>query len=267
MRPFSRTVAKVALLVAGAGMLVACVADAPVKRKRSPARPGDDYYDDGTTEEIVPLEPIDNPDSGVFGAPSRPASGDGGSRAGDGGTIAAPKNVCPGPLQPGDLAIVELMIASKTGAGDTGEWLEIQSTRDCWLRLKGVSIESPRGEGNDGVMITEDFELAPNATFVVAGSLDPAKTGILVGKVFAWDATDVLKNDGDTIRVRFGPTLLDELTYPSFSNLTPGRSIAFPNDCVWPLRPSWDRWSLTFAEFAPGLKGTPNAPNGDVACY
>jgi hypothetical protein len=51
--------------------------------------------------------------------------------AGEGGLCAAP-------LAPGDLAIDELMIASMSGTGDHGEWLEIESARDCALDLQGL---------------------------------------------------------------------------------------------------------------------------------
>lgn len=76
-----------------------------------------------------------------------------------------------------------------------------------------------------------------------------------------------MPNDGDSIKLEVGTTLIDTLTYPAFSNLTSGRSLAFPDDCPWNLRADWQRWSLTFVEWKPGFKGTPNATNGDVACY
>ena len=61
--------------------------------------------------------------------------------------------------------------------------------------------------------------------------------------------------------------VVDTLTYPAFSNLEPGRSLAFPADCPATVRGDWARWSLTFDVCTAGFKGTPNAANGDVACY
>ena len=165
-------------------------------------------------------------------------------------------------------AIVELMITSKSGSGDSGEWIEIQNTRACWLELKGLTVESPRGASAPNVAtITDDFELAPNATFVVADSDDPVKNHAIPGKVISWNATDVLKNDGDTLTVKLGAVQVVSLTYPAFTNLTPGRALSFPIDCAWSDRASWPRWSLTFTEYATGFKGTPNGDNADVACF
>ena len=262
------------LLGTGAAFLFACVAETatPKKRKRTPYDPGDEFFGEEVSQEEQPIEPdLVNQDSGAFGAGSRPAKDGGGSRTDaapeDGGVL--PKVFCTGGLAAGDLAIVELMISSRAGSGDGGEWIEIQSTRsDCWLRLQGVTIESPRGQAApNAVTITEDFELPPNGTFVVAASADPAKNNGLPGKVFAWGATDVLKNDGDTIVVKLGPIALDQLTYPAFSNLEAGRALSFPDDCAWNARGDWARWSLTFDEWTPGFKGTPNGPNADVACF
>ena len=87
------------------------------------------------------------------------------------------------------------------------------------------------------------------------------------GKVFAFDGLDVLKNDGDTVSLKVGAAVIDTITYPAFSNVEPGRTLAFPSDCPMNVRSDWTRWSLTFDAWKPGFKGTPNATNDDVACY
>jgi hypothetical protein len=262
-----------ALLFTGAALLFACTAEQAVstKTKRAPVEPGDEFYDDDIPSVDQGLAPTPNEDSGAFGASSRPSSGpkDGGVLvdAGDSGTVL-PKVYCDGPLKAGDLAISELLITSRAGSGDDGEWVEIRSTRTCWLKVKGLTISSPRGvTAENSVEITGDVEIEPRGSFVVADTLDPAKNHGLEGKVFAWAATDVLKNDGDTIKLALGATVVDTLTYPAFSNLVAGRTLAFPDDCTWAVRPDWQRWSLTFNEWSAGFKGTPNATNGDVACY
>jgi hypothetical protein len=216
--------------------------------------------------------PTNNEDSGAFGASSRPAAAgprDGGApdpNGSDAGPVV--KEYCAGALAPGDLQIGELLIASRAGSLDDGEWIEIRSTRSCWLKVKGLTIESPRGSFSPNrATIAEDFELAPKGSFVVADSADPAKNHALPGKVFAWNASDVLKNDGDTVSLALGGVVLDSLTYPGFTNLEPGRTLAFPDDCAPAARADWARWSLSFDVWAPGQKGTPNATNSDVACY
>src|SRR5207249_9600377 len=115
---------------------------------------------------------------------------------------AGPNNACMGSVGPGDFKIVEIMIASASGSGDKGEWVEIQSTRDCTLNAKGLSITSPRGTGSDTITITTDAFISKYATFVVADSATSSINHGLPGKVFEWNNTDVLKNDGDTITIK-----------------------------------------------------------------
>jgi len=257
--------------------LVACVAAKPSKRHTDPANP--DGFDLTDSPEEQPLGSDVVADSGAFGAPERPKPKDkdasttkpDASVVDDGGTkdggVVVTRNYCTGALASGDLAITELMITARAGSADDGEWVEITSTRDCWLKLKGVAIESPRGATPDTTTIDEDFELEPHGTFIVADSTDAALNHDLPGKVFAWNTTDVLKNSGDTVSVKSGAPVIDTLTYPAFSNLTPGRTIAFPDDCVASDRADWARWSRTFDSWTAGFEGTPNATNGDVACY
>lgn len=261
----------------GAAFLFAC-ASAPTatgtKKRRTPVEPGDEFYDDDIPTLEEGLEPTSNEDSGAFGASSRPASTastkDGGPLvdAGPSDGSVQPKVYCAGALKGGDLAVSEIMISSRTGSNDDGEWVEIRSTQTCWLKIRGLTIESPRGTlPANAVTIAEDFELAPKAAFIVADSTDPVKNQGLQGKVFGWDALDVLKNDGDTVALKVGTVVIDTVTYPGFTNLVPGRTIAFPDDCPATVRADWQRWSLTFDEWKPGFKGTPNAANDDVACY
>lgn len=256
------------LFATGVAFLAACAAEATApKKKKTPVDPGDEFWDDTLYEE-QPLEPAAvDPDSGAFvGAPVRPA-GDGGGAPADGGAVG-PKVYCSGPLLAGDLAVTEILVSSRTGSGDEGEWVEIASKRQCWLKLQGLVVESPRGALPANVAtVTEQLELAPGGKLVVADSADPAKNGGLPGKVLSWNAADVLKNDGDTIRIKSGATVIDEVTYPAFSNLEAGRTLAFPADCAMTHHKDWTRWSLTFNEWKTGKKGTPNADNDDVACF
>jgi hypothetical protein len=262
------------VVLTGASFLFACASASPTstKRKRTPVEPGDDFFADDVPSLEEGLMPTNNEDSGAFGASSRPAvvgPRDGGAadaNGGDAGPVV--KEYCAGALAPGDLRIEELLIASRAGSLDDGEWIEIRSARTCWLKVKGLTIESPRGTFSPNrATIAEDFELAPRGSFVVADSADPAKNHGLPGKVFAWSASDVLKNDGDTASLKLGDTVIDSLTYPAFTNLEPGRTLAFPEDCAPAARGDWARWSLSFDAWAPGQKGTPNATNSDVACY
>jgi len=276
---FFRSFSVLTLAVTGAAFLFAC-ASAPAasaRKKKTPVDPGDDFFADDPTSSEEGLSPTANEDSGAFTpAAARPApSGskdDAGTVTVDGGAadsgIATPKVYCAGPLAAGDVVVTEMLITSRAGTGDDGEWVELTSTRSCWLKLQGLSIESPRGTtATNAVTIGDDFDLAPKGSFVVADSADPAKNHAVPGKVYAWGASDVLKNDGDTVSVKLGATVVDSVTYPAFSNLVAGRALAFPSDCPAAVRNDWTRWSLTFDAYSAGFEGTPNATNDDVACY
>jgi len=250
---------------------MACASAAPAtgKKKSSPIDPGDDYFNEDVTRADDGLTPTRDPDSGAFGAAERPSPKDGGPPV-DAGTDAGPiaKNYCDGPLKAGDLQIDELLVASRASSGDGAEWVEVRSTRPCWLKLKGLTVESPRGAAPANVAtITEDFELGPKDAFLVAGSADPLKNNVLPGKVFPWNDVDILKNDGDTVTIKLGATVIDTLVYPAFSNLTVGRTLSFPSDCPANVRSDWARWSLSFSTWIPGFRGTPNRANDDVACF
>ena len=251
--------------------------------------------DDGEPPLPPPLPPdYDNSDSGAFSAPGpdRPRDADApkpdGSRGNptpvtdggvspdaslppDGGGPPPPRDAgvlaCPAPLAKGDLAIVEMMIASATGTGDRGEWVEIQSTRACTLNLKGLRVQSPRGTALDYVDVTDDMLLAPNATFLVADTLLDAPNHNLPGRLLSWVGTDALKNDGDTVTLKVGTTVIDELTYGTWGASYPGRSLSFSVDCAWSDRTNWARWTWSATEWTPGFKGTPNADNSDVKCF
>lgn len=257
---------------AASAPLAGCATESKKAKRATPVDPGAEYYDDDPPEDEDPLDPISNDDPGAFGAASRPKSPDAAADAGSPDSGAATKAFCSGPLKAFDLQISELMIASRAGAGDGGEWVELKNIRACWLKLRGVTIESPRGSsGVDRATVEEDLELGPGESLVVAGSADPAKNHALPGPLVAFGTTDVLKNSGDTIVVKSGDVVIDTLTYPAFSNLEAGRSIAFPADCNVSVRADWTRWSLSFGTWtggaSGGMKGTPNATNDDVACY
>lgn len=260
------------LVVAGVGA-VACSA-APGKKS--------DGFDDvpsGYGDNSKPLDPPRNPDNvnedgGAFDLGGRESDAgmnpeqrddDGGSPMAD----AGPNDNCTGSVGAGDFKIVEIMIASASGSGDKGEWVEFQSTRSCTLNAKGLTISSPRGNATDSVTIANDTFIPKYGTFIVANTTNGSINHGLPGTVFAFagDPADVLKNDGDTIAIKNGSVTVDTITYPAFTNLAAGKSVSFPWDCSWSDRSDWTRWSYSFATYGGTFKGTPNDDNYDVACY
>ncbi len=257
---------------------MALVACAPAATKSQKGDGGDTYEEDPTDPVLTPPRPPDyeSDDSGAFdlGARKNNNPTDGGRvvedaghfEAGPDGSVIVP--LCSGALAAGDVKIVEIMISSVAGQNDSGEWVELQSTRSCRLNIKGLTVGSPRGTvSTDSVTIGTDTILAPYGIFVVADSPDTTVNHGLPTPIFSWNAVDALKNDGDTINVSAGATAIDTLTYPRFSSLPAGRSISFPADCAWSDRDTWARWSYSFNTYSTLLQGTPNKDNTDVTCY
>ncbi len=187
----------------------------------------------------------------------------------DAGVVDAPDidARCAGPLAPGDLSIVELMIASQAGTGDHGEWVEVRSSRDCALDLFGLHADSPRGTRSDTADVTTDLWLLPGQAFVIADSSDPGSNHSLPGPLVTWagEPSDVLRNSGDTVTLSLGGVVLDTVTYPSMT-LTDGTSKSFPEDCPPGDRSDFTQWEDSTSSWTPGMNGTPAAPNTDVHC-
>ena len=180
---------------------------------------------------------------------------------------AGTNGACTQPLSPGDLAIVELMIASLSGTGDHGEWIEVASTRDCAMNLRGLRGECPLGAKVATFDVTDDLWLPPRGTFIVADSSDPAVDHDLPGLVLVWSGEpgDVLRNKGATVTLRANGVIVDSVTYPALTIVT-GASIAFPFDCSPNTRSDWTAWQVSASPWFPNVLGTPNAPNSDVRC-
>jgi hypothetical protein len=176
---------------------------------------------------------------------------------------------CPGPLASGDLVIDELMIASQSGGGDHGEWLEVMSTRDCAIDLKGLYAAVPHGKGTTLASIATDMTLPPHGFFLIADSSDAFTNHSLPGIVVTWGtgtSSDVLLNSGDSITLYTASATIDLLTYPNPTKMVDGASMAFPSDCDPSLRTAFGNWQPSVASWTPGYYGTPSGPNTDISC-
>jgi hypothetical protein len=201
-------------------------------------------------------------DSGLRSAPD--TSVDGPDEAG--ATDAA---TCTFELGPGDLVIDELMIASQSGAGDHGEWIEVRSTRDCMIDLKGLFASVTHSKAPIVASITDDVLLAPHGFFLIADSNEPSINNNLPGNPFVWGSgtsADVLLNSGDTITLYTVTTAIDTLTYPDSSKLVEGSTMEFPANCSPSLRTEFGNWQPSITSWTPGFFGTPMSPNSDVSC-
>jgi hypothetical protein len=175
--------------------------------------------------------------------------------------------VCAGALASGALVIDELMIESVAGAGDHGEWLEVQSTLGCALNLRGLHGDAPSGNKIRAFDIGGDLWIPAFGRFVVADSNNAAIDHDLPGTLVVWSGQpgDVLRNKGGTVTLNSGGMLIDSVTYPSMA-LTVGASLSFPSDCAPSRRSDWTAWQPSTFPWFPGFYGSPNAPNDDVQC-
>jgi hypothetical protein len=277
---FSHLVRLAVAALVGTSFLVgmACTQPEARRSKKDAGEPFEEddfaYEDDQEPETDLTTN---SKDAGVISVPKRP--NDGGTKDVYIPPVNTDAGTCSTGPGPGDLQIVELMIASKGGSGDNGEWVEIQNARDCVLNVRGVKISSPRGTaGVDAIVVNADLFVPPAKTFVVADDGDPSRNGGLPGPVVSWNTTDVLKNSGDTIELTAEDgTTIDKVTYPALdlgvSNY--GTSLSFPVSCLWSDRLvtgasdiNTVRWSGSSNAYGSGaLHGTPNDDNWDVSCY
>jgi hypothetical protein len=180
---------------------------------------------------------------------------------------AMPDAPCTQPLGAGDLFVDELMIESVDGAGDDGEWLEVQSTAACAVNLRGLHGECPVGAKVHTFDVSEDIWIPPGSTFIVADSADPAVNHYLPGLVLSWAGQpgDVLRNEGGTVTLSDGNVLVVSLTWPALKPIV-GASVELPADCPVDDVDDFDEWQTSTSSWFPGFLGTPNAPNTDVMC-
>jgi hypothetical protein len=180
---------------------------------------------------------------------------------------AMPEAPCTQPLGAGDLLVDELMIESVDGAGDDGEWLEVESTAACAVNLRGLHGECPVGAKVHTFDVSEDIWIPPGGTFLVADSADPAVNHYLPGLVLSWAGQpgDVLRNEGGTVTLSDGSTLVVSLTWPALKPIV-GASVELPADCPADDVDDFDEWQTSTSSWFPGFFGTPNAPDTDVTC-
>jgi hypothetical protein len=240
----------------------------------SPPEPGDGAY--GGSFPVANVPASDDGDVPAIGAlvpavESPPVDDGAAGNADDASTDepidSLPDGACAQPPAAGSLHIDELMIASVAGAGDDGEWLEIENALDCTANLNGLHGECAHGAKVARFDVTGDMWVPPHGTLVVADSSDPAINHDLPGVVVVWfdQRGDVLRNQGTTITVSLNGAMLDTVTYPSLT-LAVGDSIAFPADCDAGERGDFTKWKRSTASWFPGFLGTPNAANTDVTC-
>ncbi len=133
----------------------------------------------------------------------------------DAGHDAGPAPPCT--PTPSNLAIVEVMIESRTGSGDLGEWFEIENIGSCTVNLTGLIVESPTDAGAAVTHTVSVGVVPPGERFVFAQSGDSAENhGLPVDYVYGSGTAGVVFNNGaDSLRLTYGGVEIDRVTWGS----------------------------------------------------
>jgi len=172
----------------------------------------------------------------------------------------------------GDVVINELMPDSLVSEDQTGEWFELANTSPRAVDLFGWSFADSGGS----VTVDEHVVIPPGGFGLFAALAVPAGNGHLppVDWVFDWNAIH-LNNTGDSLTVRMGTVVIDELSYrpgpwevPEGASmfLDPGFQSAELNDsplpwCATPTELDYDYGGQGMGDF-----GTPGAANPPGLC-
>lgn len=169
-------------------------------------------------------------------------------------------------LGEGALAIVEVMIAARSGPGDRGEWFEVVNTLDCTADLAGLVVVSPTAGTEQSHTVTGGT-IAPGQHFVFALSGDAAENHRLPHDYVygTGSASDVLfANDADWLELRAGVTTIDRVEWPS-GGFTHGRARQFPDGADPGDNGNWSRWcdaTDIYSDAGGTFYGTPQRANG-----
>lgn len=159
---------------------------------------------------------------------------------------------------PGDVVITELMSDPAQVDGDHGEWLELHGLRGDDIDLFGLGLETDDG---DDVTVDEHVVL-PAHGYVVLGAFTEPQLNGGAPVAWAWRWSFGLSNAGETVRVRYGTRVLDEVAYdPTFpddegasKSLDPGEADPARNDDA-------GAWCAATRPYGAGDLGTPGAEN------
>lgn len=153
------------------------------------------------------------------GRPSLDAGRDAGQAPADAGTVVRDAGppvdafVPSCPPSPGNLAIVEVMVASRSGSGDLGEWFEVKNVGACTIALAGLVIASPSAPE---IHTVGGGLLPPGSLFVFAQSDDPADNhGLTVDHVYGGAIT--FGNSADSLVLSYEGAEIDRVHWSSTS--------------------------------------------------
>lgn len=164
------------------------------------------------------------------------------------------------------LAIVEVMISSRSGSLDRGEWVELLNAGDCAIDLAGLVLAGTlAGGGTEATFTIPGGLLLPGARFVLAQSAVPAENHELDFDVAYTSSMITLDNGGDAIELRAGATVIDRVSW-SATDFTHGFARSFPDGRPIADNASQLAWCNASAVYSTSTggpyRGTPSMPNG-----
>ena len=190
----------------------------------------------------------------------------------DGGAVDSGGGVDSGPpvdsggggcaLEAGSVAIVEVMISSRSGSGDLGEWFEIVSTAPCTLDLTGMLIVSPDGGGAEQTHTVGALTMMPSSRLVFAQSGNALENHLLPHD-YVYGSLIVLDNASDWIELRRGADVIDRVGWPS-GGFSHGRARQFPQGGDLRNNASWSLWCDATDQYSDAggtFYGTPQMAN------
>jgi hypothetical protein len=167
----------------------------------------------------------------------------------------------------GSLVIVEVMISSRSGAGDRGEWFEAVNTGSCSIDLAGVVIASGASTGGELTHTISGGSVAPSQRYVFALSSAIADNHALPHD-YAYGsgaASDVIfNNTADWLELREAGVAVDRVVWPT-GGFTHGRARQFPGTPSATGNDIWSNWcdaTMVYSTTGGTFYGTPRMANG-----
>ncbi|MEE2789547.1 MAG: hypothetical protein VX589_19570 [Myxococcota bacterium] len=167
-------------------------------------------------------------------------------------------NVCRRQPLAGDVVMTELLVKPMARPEIVGEWIEVFNRTDDAIELDRCFLVDGTIENR-----LADVRIEPQSYAVFGRSADEQKNG---GVAMVGTFTFALSNQGDTVALRCGETIIDEVDYGALDalNAQPGASMALnPNRLAVGDAgdgPIWCNGTRRFGGAA-GDFGTPGLPN------
>jgi hypothetical protein len=164
------------------------------------------------------------------------------------------------------LAIVEIMISSRSGSTDRGEWIEIVNAGTCPVDLAGLLlVGTPASSSAEETYTITGTILAPGGRWVLAQSPLAVENRDLPHDEAYGAANITFDNIGDFVELRSGATVIDRVTW-TLTDFTHGFARSYPDGAPIAANDSQLAWCNATEVYSTATggpyRGTPRMPNG-----